>query len=110
MRLLLLAVALAVATCRHGDPTGPGPTPAPVPWPVPDGGDDDAGPAPTPTPAPAPIPSDACESALEHLRELECPPTGGSDAWAKTCPSLSSNQLSCVLATDVCATARACLE
>ena len=111
--LLFAAVAmLAAATCRHGDPTGTGTTPDPTPIEIPDSGDDAGEPVPTPSPVPDPTssPDSTCEAVFDHLADIEAPPADGHDAFLKRCAGFSSSALSCLLATDTPAVARACLE
>jgi hypothetical protein len=97
MRALLLAGVLA-STCF----TPPKPGPVSDPDPFPDGGDV--------APAPAPPADPECDGAFDHLLDLGCPPAEGR-AWLAKCRDVvSNNQLTCIIATDTCAIARACLE
>jgi hypothetical protein len=98
--VVLVAAALLAAMCQQPATPLPEPTPDRVPDPVPYPDPDDDG---------TQAPSSPCEEAYEHLGELECPPAEGH-AWLAICDSLNSSALSCLLATDTCAVARACLE
>lgn len=104
---LLAAFALLAATCTKPAPI---PAPEPIPDPVPDEGDDAGAPVPEPAPVPTPIPDSTCEAVFDHLGDLECPPAESHAGFLTKCAGFSSGALSCLLATDTCAVARACLE
>lgn len=102
MRIAVLAALLA-STCFT--PPKPGQGSDPIGFPP-----DDAGATFDEVESGMGPPETDCDIAAEHLEDLECGAAEGHAAWLVRCAKLPTAALTCVLSTDVCATARACLE